>query len=53
MEFCDFKPYIHYIEKAIEDCEDIQNSDESEYKKMQAKISAYEEIKFLLVKEEK
>ena len=41
------------VVKIIEDCEEIQQSNESAYKKEQAKVSSYEEIKELLGQEEK
>ena len=36
------------VVKIIEDCEEMQQSNESAYKKEQAKVSSYEEIKELL-----
>ena len=40
------------VVKIIEDCEEMQQSNESAYKKEQAKVSSYEEIRELLGKEE-
>lgn len=38
------KRYADEIAKIIEDCEAVQDSDESEYTKMQEKIHAYQYI---------
>lgn len=38
------------IMQIIQDCEDIQESNESSYTKEQAKISAYNEIKELIIR---
>lgn len=43
---------LREVMKIIEDCEEMQQSNESAYKKEQAKVSSYEEIRELLGKEE-
>lgn len=40
------------VVKIIEDCEEMQQSNESAYKKEQAKVNSYEEIKELLGQKE-
>jgi len=40
--------YIDQIRKEIEDCDCIQNSNESDYTKEQAKLSAYEHIREII-----
>lgn len=40
--------YIVQILKIVDDCEAVQKSNESEHKKEQAKVSAYNEIAELL-----
>ena len=40
--------YIVEILKIIDDCESVQKSNESDYKKEQEKVSAYNEIAKLL-----
>ena len=39
---------IGQIRQEIEDCEAVQNSNESDYTKEQAKISAYENIREII-----
>lgn len=47
------KAFIKMIRAVIKNCEDIQNSNESDYTKQSAKISAYEMIVEILGKEKK
>lgn len=47
------KAFVKMIRAVIKNCEDIQNSNESDYTKQSAKISAYEMIVEILRKEKK
>lgn len=47
------KEWIKMIRAVIKNCEDIQESEESDYTKQSAKVSAYEMIVEILRKEKK